>query len=194
MKLTIFSVAIIVQMFFYHPSGGRTTIPLDLTNVVTLSSGADKTPLQERELACIALTVYGEVGNVFERIEDIQAVTEVILNRVGHRMFGKPKDSCSVVLQKNQFEPLARNKQLLYAIKQVTQGNTGVIPNSFNKARYYFIKGVVENVYFGYNGSITNGAIGFYAPKAQGKLGRKAPYWSKKLTLVAHYGGHNFYR
>lgn len=165
-------------------------VTLDLT---IQSTSNYNTTSEKGEISCLALTVYGEIGNTAKFDQDITAVASVILNRVGHKMFRKPSGVCDVVLQTNQFEPLSRMKGLKYAIISSSTGIM-VVPKNFNKKRWERVYHLSKMVYNGYLPDITNGAIGFYSPKAQKGLNRKAPYWTKKLKLVASVGRHNFYR
>jgi spore germination cell wall hydrolase CwlJ-like protein len=148
-----------------------------------------------KELICLTLTVYGEVGEVRNNQEDIKAVANVIMNRVRSDNPYFPNTVCQVVLKKNQFEPLAEGKKLRYhtlsAIMDVTRFR---IPPNINKDMFWTIYRVAVLAYHGKLEDNTNGAIGFYAPKAQKKLKRNKPAFAKKLQLVAVVGDHEFYR
>lgn len=151
------------------------------------------TVYEQGEISCLALTVYGEIGNLAKQDKDITAIAHVILNRVGHEMFRKPSGVCEVVLQRGQFEPLSRMKGLRYAIISSASG-IKVIPKNFNRENWKRVYKLSKLVYNGHLEDITNGAIGFYAPKAQSRLQRNPPSWAKRLEFVASIGEHNFYR
>lgn len=171
----------------------RVSIPLDVKYTITGTNDYN-TSSDKIQIMCMALAVYGEVGNVAVFDQDIIVVANVIMNRVGHKMFRKPTTTCSVVTQRNQFEPLERFKGLRYAISLAMSGQNIVLPKGIDQDRWERVYNLSKMVYNGYIPDTTNGAIGFYAPKAQSKLNRRAPYWTKKLELVASIGGHNFYR
>jgi spore germination cell wall hydrolase CwlJ-like protein len=148
-----------------------------------------------RQILCMTLTIYGEVGEVKNNQEDVKAVANVIMNRVksDHPYF--PDTVCQVVLKKNQFEPLAEGKRLRYhTLLAINDLINFRIPRYIDKNTFWRIYNVSMLAYHGHLQDNTNGAIGFYAPKAQKRLGRNKPAFTKKLQLVAMVGEQEYYR
>lgn len=197
MKFKLFVIAILCfcayVQWFHKPIEKRITIPLSTSHYTIFSTTDYNTSSEQREIICIALATFGEIGNVAKHDNDILAVVNVIQNRINHPMFRRPNDSCEVVLQPGQFEPLARNVQLKYAILQTTKGMI-TVPKMFDAKRWKRVYNIAKMAYNGYLPDITEGSIGFYAPRTQFLLNRSAPYWTKKLRYVATYGGQRFYR
>lgn len=148
-----------------------------------------------KQMLCMTLTVWGEVGEVENNQEDIKAVANVIMNRVKSKNPYFPDTVCQVVLKKNQFEPLKAGSRLRdYVIHALNNPFHFKIPNYINKDVFWLIYRISLSAYHGHLKDNTNGAIGFYAPKAQKKLNRAKPAFAKKLQLVAIVGEHEFYR
>lgn len=193
MKILVIFLTLALGISVQEGNVERVSIPLDLKYTITGTNDYN-TSSDKIQIMCMALAVYGEVGNVAVFDQDIIVVANVIMNRVGHKMFRNPATTCSVVTQRNQFEPLERFKGLRYTIAQVMNGQNIVLPKGIDQDRWERVYNLSKMVYNGHIPDTTNGAIGFYAPKAQSKLNRRAPYWTKKLELVVSIGGHNFYR
>jgi spore germination cell wall hydrolase CwlJ-like protein len=188
--IILLSLPLQVGQEFKMPKRVSKPLKLELT---IHSTENYNTTYEQGEISCLALTVYGEIGNLAKRDKDITAIAHVVLNRVGHKMFRKPSGVCEVVLQRGQFEPLSRMRGLRYAIVSSASG-TRVVPKNFDRNKWKRVYNLSKLVYNGHIDDITKGAIGFYAPKAQSRLGRKSPSWAKRLEFVASIGGHNFYR
>ncbi len=110
--------------------------------------------------------------------EGQRAVAHVIMNRA--RSGDYPDSPSAVALQKDQFEPWsARRRELM--------GYSTSSP-AYQRA-YAIAKGVVD-------GSVsdnTGGAVNFWAPASQEKLGRDPPAWAANRTPSAAIAGQLYY-
>lgn len=140
-----------------------------------------------QQLACMALTVYGENRG---HTTDGVAVAFVVMNRIYNP--GYPGTPCEVVLQRNQIEPLGKGKRLRkYAVLALDGKPTK--PESITTDEWVRLKRIASQAYYSSIPDPTNGATHFWSPVAQRALGRKPPSWSRKYTHVASFGGHQYY-
>lgn len=164
-------------------------------SLTEVSSKLDDLLTSHREVLCMTLTVWGEVGEVKNNHNDIKAVANVIMNRVRSDNPYFPNTVCEVVLKRNQFEPLKHGSRLRYhTLQAIGNPHNFRIPQYINREMFWTIYNISLLAYHGHLRDNTNGAIGFYAPKAQKQLGRNKPAFAKKLQLVASVGEHQFYR
>jgi spore germination cell wall hydrolase CwlJ-like protein len=120
-------------------------------------------------------TMYGEAAN--EPAIGQQAVANVIRNRAVSGKYGGDTAS-GVALSPNQFEPwnTAGNRQRMASLD----------PNS---AKYAQLGQALDKAYTG--DDPTNGAVNFFAPKAQAALGRNVPAWGREGGQ--DIGNHRFF-
>lgn len=121
-------------------------------------------------------TVYGEAAN--EGPVGQSAVANVVRNRAVSGQYGGDTIP-GVALAKNQFEPWNR-----------ADATARMLALSPEDPRYKNIGATVDAAYTGANDP-TNGAVNFYAPKAQAALGRSAPKWDDGSGT--DIGNHRFF-
>ena len=136
---------------------------------------------------CLALTIYGEARG--ETAEGMAAVAWVVMTRVKRRQ----SDPCTEVLRRNQFEAFKKGSRLRKLAIEAQDGEL-TFPSMNNRWIQNKINQIAHQVYTESIPDPTNGATHFFAPKAQKLLGRKAPYWSQKLTYMKTAGNHKFYK
>lgn len=184
---------VVLAYFHYHDDNKvkRITYPIAVWSPSQLQAFEDNYKRQKHDdrlqLACIALTIYGE--NRGQGLDGL-AVANVVMNRVYDSRY--PSTPCEVVLQRNQIEPLGKGKRLRKYAELALHG-TVVIPDAIDPIEWARLKRIASQAYYSIEPDPTKGATHFWSPTAQRALGRNAPRWSRKLTHVASVGNHRYY-
>lgn len=122
------------------------------------------------QIKCMTENAYFEAKG--EPRKGIVAVNNVVLNRVGDKRF--PNSPCGVINQRTR-----RVCQFSWKC----EGGKRV--RDWDK--YKEIEGIVENVYLGNTGDVTNGAKFYHADYVR-------PRWSKVFRKTTKIGAHIFYQ
>ncbi len=124
-------------------------------------------------LRCLALAVYFEARG--ESVEGKAAVAHVVVNRA--REAGFPDGVCQVVQQGGEQRPCQFG---WYCDGRSDQPRAGRMWESSLDVAQEVLAGRLQDP--------TDGALYFVRMRA------KKPSWTRRLTQVAHIGGHVFYR
>lgn len=120
----------------------------------------------DREFDCLVRNVYQESNG--EAKQGKLAVALVTLNRVEHPQY--PKSICGVVYQKNQFSWTKHYSKVTINSKQWQEAKDAAISA-------YMDRGILGNF----------AATHFHNHTVK-------PSWANKMTVVAKYGSHTFYK
>lgn len=188
------SIAIgIVHMKFLAANNKQVTIPLTIWSPQQIEQfhqrDLEQLKYDNMQIACITYALYGESRDK-KQLKDTIGVAHVIMNRTYRSVF--PNSPCDVVIQRHQFEPLAKGKRLR---KYADLGMNGkiVVPAFIPLDQWNRLNKIAEKVYQLQLPDPTNGATHFWSPSAQRALGRKAPKWSYRFQQVASLGDHRYH-
>ena len=123
---------------------------------------------KEKQVELLAKTMYHEARGDTPHGEGMQAVGEVVLNRVESDNF--PDTVCAVILQKGQFAP------------QIKSGSKPA-----EKGEWELAVEIAEGLIEGEIETMDHGATHFLNPKT-GSAG-----WTRKFSQVGKVGSHVFY-
>lgn len=125
---------------------------------------------QNKQIECLATNAYHEARG--EGQKGIEAVTQVVLNRVKDKKFGNTP--CEVVYERNkgkcQFSWVCTKNRIK------------------NMTLYFFVKDVVTQLYYGNKKDITNGSTYYHARYVSGS------WFKRNLKQTTVIGNHVFYR
>ncbi len=139
----------------------------------TTANAGDATPIIDREIECLALTIYFEARG--ESSAGQVAVGHVVMNRVDNQRY--PRQICNVVRQGGEWP---KNRC------QFSWWCDGQSDSPKDIAAWKDSMTVARLVFWGLSGDPTAGALYYHADYVE-------PYWSKLLGAGEKIGAHIFY-
>lgn len=138
------------------------------------------------QITCMAVTMYGEAKGTSDK--SLLSVAYVIVNRAKHPKF--PNNTCKVVLQPGQMNPIETDKKLRSLVKQADKGQ---VKPSTAKQYAHYIK-IAKQAFYKQKPDPTHGATHFYSPKLVEQYGYQVPSWAYSYTYTTSLAGHRYYK